>query len=247
MQGDMGYDDVLTQGQVEVVRAEADKQVYLENPVNMRYSWTVLSFILLCYIANQWQRAYISTAYNFEYKDAQTDPYYCLKAAIPNFTNSKYSILAGPAFTVLFAVLVLFTGIATDNFNRKVQLTIACILWSLCTALSGLADTFGTLLFLRMGLGIFQAFCGPAAYSLITDYFPPEKRTTANAVYSLGIYIGFALTNFSILLLDAVGWRRTYAIIGIVGMLSGFVSFFVIKEPPRGRFDPKQKPKVEPV
>jgi len=76
---------------------------------------------------------------------------------------------------------------------------------------------------------------------LITDYFPPEKRTTANAVYSLGIYIGFALTNFSILLLDAVGWRKTYFIIGIIGMASGFVAFFVIREPPRGRFDAKVK------
>lgn len=96
-----------------------------------------------------------------------------------------------------------------------------------------------------MGLGVFQAFCGPPAYSLITDYFPPEKRTTANAVYSLGIYIGFALTNFSILLLEAVGWRKTYFVIGIMGMVSGLISFFVIMEPPRGRFDPNKKPEPE--
>lgn len=107
-------------------------------------------------------------------------------------------------------------------------------------------NTFTSLLLLRMGLGIFQAFCGPPAYSLITDYFPPEKRTTANAVYSLGIYIGFALTNFSILLLEAVGWRNTYFVIGIVGMVSGLLGFFVIMEPPRGRFDPKKKVEPEP-
>jgi len=63
-------------------------------------------------------------------------------------------------------------------------------------------------------------------------------------VYSLGIYIGFALTNFSILLLEALGWRHTYVVIGITGMASGLISFFVIMEPPRGRFDPKKK--VEP-
>ena len=57
----------------------------------------------------------------------------------------------------------------------------------------------------RILMGLFQSFTGAPAYSLIADYFPPERRTFANSVYSLGIYIGQSLSSLTIILINLVG------------------------------------------
>ena len=66
----------------------------------------------------------------------------------------------------------------------------ACLFWSSLTFFNGFATNYFELVLIRIGLGIAQSFCGTPSYSLISDYFPPEKRTTANSIYSIGIYIG---------------------------------------------------------
>jgi MFS family permease len=96
---------------------------------------------------------------------------------------------------------------------------------------------------MRILLGLFEACLGPPAYSLITDFFPPEKRTVANSVYSFGIYIGASLANLTILLIDRLGWRLTYFCVGLFGVGVGLLGVIVILEPPRGRFEPKKEVK----
>eukprot|EP00965_Chrysotila_dentata_P160173 5289608-Pleurochrysis_carterae.AAC.3 len=54
-----------------------------------------------------------------------------------------------------------------------------------------------------------QAFCSPAAYPMIADRFPPWRRATANAVYTSGLYLGYALASLSVLFSKAIGWRAT--------------------------------------
>jgi len=83
----------------------------------------------------------------------------------------------------------------------------------------------------RIGLGIFEAGTGPPAYSLIADYFPVEKRTTANSVYSLGIYIGQALSSLTTLLINNLGWQWAFIIIGIIGVCFGVIGAILIREP----------------
>ena len=90
-----------------------------------------------------------------------------------------------------------------------------------------------------MLLGFFEAFCGPPAYSLIVDYFPPEIRTTANAVYAFGIYVGNALSNLTIIIIKLVGWRWTYFITGVFGIFIGILCLIFIPDPIRGRFEPR--------
>ena len=85
-------------------------------------------------------------------------------------------------------------------------------------------------------LGFFEAFCGPPAYSLICDYFPPEVRTTANAVYAFGIYIGNALSSMIIIMIANFGWRWAYGITGFVGIFIGFLVLIIVKDPIRGRY-----------
>ena len=94
-----------------------------------------------------------------------------------------------------------------------------------------------------MMLGFFEAFCGPPAYSLIADYFPPEIRTTAIAVYNLGIYIGNALSSLIVIIIATFGWRKAYIITGIIGIGFAILCMLFVVDPIRGRFEPR-KPKV---
>ena len=63
-------------------------------------------------------------------------------------------------------------------------------MWSTFTAGCGLVTNFAQLLLMRIGVGVGEASLSPAAYSLITDYFPPERRSTAQGIYATGIFIG---------------------------------------------------------
>ena len=109
--------------------------------------------------------------------------------------------------------------------------------WSASTLLSGLIDNFYLLYVWRAMLGIFEAPFSPSAYSIIADYFPPEKRGTANSFYNGAIYLGGALSSLSVVLINAVGWKITFAMIGIIGIGCGFLALFIVREPERGRFD----------
>lgn len=95
-----------------------------------------------------------------------------------------------------------------------------------------------------MFLGVFEAFAPPAAYSMVADYFPPEKRTTANAVLSLGIFVGAGLASITTIMIGWIGWRKTYFIVGCFGIVFGIIALIFVRDPPRGRFDPK---KAEPI
>ena len=88
-------------------------------------------------------------------------------------------------------------------------------------------------------LGFFEAFCGPPAYSLIVDYFPPEVRTTANAVYAFGIYVGSGLSSIINIMIFELGWRWTYAITGFIGVAIGCIILLIVKDPIRGRYEPR--------
>jgi MFS family permease len=81
--------------------------------------------------------------------------------------------LAGAAFTVSFAVFGIFGGVISDRFNRRNIICLSCVLWSLCTFFSGYIDSFPLMFVLRFFLGLFEAFFGPAAYSIISDFYHP--------------------------------------------------------------------------
>ena len=203
-------------------------------------SWTVLMVLLLAQVSNQWQRFMISTAYNYTMPDGEPDdPYYLMKLDIPGFTSSKYGLLSGVLFTSLFSVTVLFSGVMSDNCSRRLLLAFAAMLWSVTSLTTAISQTYSEIAASRMMLGFFEAFCGPPAYSLIVDYFPPEVRTTANAMYAFGIYVGNALSSMIIVMIGAVGWRWAYAITGFVGIFIGLLVLIIVKDPIRGRFEPR--------
>jgi len=186
----------------------------------------------------------IGPAYYFKADGKESDPKYNLSVAIPNFSDAKYGLLAGPTFTLVYATLILFTGTLADNYSRRLIFSIAAILWSFTSIGTSFSHTLLFISLNRMMLGVFEAFAPPAAYSMIPDYFPPEKRTTANAVLSLGIFVGAGLASITTIIIGSIGWRKTYFLIGCVGIILGIVALIFIKDPIRGRFDPK---KAEPI
>ena len=96
-----------------------------------------------------------------------------------------------------------------------------------------------------MALGFFEAFIGPSAYSLIADYFPPEIRTTAIGLFAFGIYIGVALSSLIVIMITYLGWRLAYAVTGLIGVFIGILCLLFIKDPIRGRYEPRVAKKEE--
>jgi MFS family permease len=111
-----------------------------------------------------------------------------------HITDTQVSLLIGFSFAVFYTFFGIPIGRLTDVFSRRTIIAIGLVLWSLLTAGCGLADTFTQMLLLRMGVGVGEAALSPAAYSLITDYFPPKRLATAISVYSMGIYVGSGLS-----------------------------------------------------
>lgn len=153
--------------------------------------------------------------------------------------DAQLGVLGGLAFALLYCTMAIPVAIWADRGRRTLILTVAISLWSLFTALCGLATTFVQLFLMRIGVGIGEAGAVAPSYSLIADYFPPEKRARALSIFHLGLPLGSAL---GLLLGGYVaaqwGWRAAFVLIGIVGVAFAPVLWFTIREPVRGACDP---------
>jgi MFS family permease len=98
----------------------------------------------------------------------------------------------GTAFTLLYALVGLPLGRLADSFSRTRILSIGVLVWSLLTATSGVCKNFSQLFVVRLGVGLGEASCAPAASSLIGDLFPAHKRSNALSIFMLGLPIGIA-------------------------------------------------------
>ena len=119
-------------------------------------------------------------------------------------SDTQLGLLTGFAFAIFYVTLGLPIARYADRNNRKNVVAISLSVWSLMTALSGFVGNYWQLLLARIGVGIGEAGGSPPAHSIISDYFPPEKRATTLSIYSMGIYIGIL---FGFL---AGGWLDQY-------------------------------------
>lgn len=150
----------------------------------------------------------------------------------------ELGLLSGPAFGLVYAFSALAMAYLAER-HARVTIVGACLaLWSGMTALCGLAQGFWGMFLCRMGVGIGEAGCAPASQSLISDYFPPQRRATAISIHALGIpvgvLVGAALCGW---LATTYGWRTAFMCVGVPGVLVAFVVKFVLREPPRGYSD----------
>jgi len=150
-------------------------------------------------------------------------------------SDLQLGLLTGFAFAVFYVTLGIPIARFADKANRKNIIAISLTIWSAMTALSGMAQNFVQLLLARMGVGIGEAGGSPPAHSMISDYYPEEKRATALSVYSMGIYIGILMGYlFGGWLDEFIGWRNSLLILGLPGILYAIFFYFTVKEPPRG-------------
>ncbi len=189
------------------------------------YAWYVLAILTLVYTFNFVDRQII----------AIVSP--AIKEEL-GLSDSMLGLLKGLAFAVLYTTLGMPIAWLADRWNRVSIVSIALAVWSAFTALSGLASTAMQLALARVGVGIGEAGGSPPSHSLISDYFPKEKRSTALSIYSLGIPFG---QMFAFLaggwVLENLGWRNAFFIVGIPGILLAIVLKLTVKEPVRGAQD----------
>lgn len=189
------------------------------------YAWYVLAILTIVYTFNFVDRQII----------AIVSP--AIKEEL-GLSDSMLGLLKGLAFAVLYTTLGIPIAWLADRWNRVNIVTIALAVWSAFTALSGLATNAMQLALARVGVGIGEAGGSPPSHSIISDYFPKEKRSTALSIFSLGIPFG---QMFAFLaggwVLENLGWRNAFFIVGIPGIILAVVLKLTVKEPIRGAQD----------
>ncbi len=163
-------------------------------------------------------------------------------------SDSQLGFLYGTAFAVFYALFGIPLGKLADVWLRGRLVALGLTLWSTMTALSGLAVNFSQLALARIGVGVGEASASPAAYSMLSDYFPREQRGMALAIYSSGIYVGGGL---ALAIGGEVvdwwrtaypdgdapfglrGWQVAFFVVGLPGLLLALVCAF-LREPIRG-------------
>lgn len=141
--------------------------------------------------------------------------------------------LLSTAFTLLYAFVGIPFGRLADTVSRKRILSAGVFAWSVLTAASGIAQSYWQIFLLRLGVGVGEASCAPAATSLISDMFPAEKRARAMSVFMLGLPVGIALSFFvSGTIARDYGWRYAFLAAGIPGVILAVLALF-INEPAR--------------
>lgn len=143
-------------------------------------------------------------------------------------------LLGGPAFAILYTLMGLPIARAAERNNRITIIAIGAAVWSAMTAACGFAGNFTQLVLARIGVGIGEAACVPASQSVITDYFPANRRATALSVWSLGIPIGSMLAAVGGSWLVAnFDWRSAFWLLGAPGIAVAIVFKLTVREPPR--------------
>jgi MFS family permease len=155
-----------------------------------------------------------------------------------HLSDTQLGLLSGFTFAIFYVTLGIPIASVADKRNRRNIVAMSLSLWSIMTALSGRARNFIQLLLARIGVGVGEAGGSPPAHAMISDYFPPEKRSTALSVYSTGIYIGI-LIGFLMggYLNQHLGWRTAFLVLGIPGVIFSLLFLATVKEPRRGATD----------
>lgn len=153
-------------------------------------------------------------------------------------TDSQLGLLTGVAFAVFYGVLGVPLGRLADRINRKWLLSACLSLWSLMTLMSGFAANFAQLLLMRIGVAVGEAGCTPTAHSMLSDLFPPRRRSMAFGVYAIGPPLGIIVGSLAGgWVAQELGWRAGMIAVGAPGLLLALLLLATTREPVRGRFD----------
>ncbi len=178
-------------------------------------------------------------------------------------SDTQYSLLAGFAFALFYAVMGLPLARLADRTSRRGLIAAGIVVWSMMTALCGVAKGFWGLFFARVGVGVGEAALSPAAYSIISDYFPKGSLAKALSMFTVGVTIGSGLAYMIggqvvayVDALDSVmlpwlgeteGWQLTFFIVGLPGLLIAALMATVREPERRGRIVSPDAPEAAGV
>jgi len=164
------------------------------------------------------------------------------------FTDTQLGMLTGFAFAIFYATFGIPIARLADRRSRVAILSVCTALWSLMTAACGLAGNFVHMLLARVGVGVGEAGCVPSSHSLLSDYFPPERRAFALGVFQAGGGLGVMVGLMSAgILADTIGWRWAFPVVGLPGILFAVVAWLTIREPRRGGMEGRSREEVAPM
>ena len=212
------------------------------------YAWYALFVLVIVYIVNFVDRQILSILVGDIKRDL-------------GVSDAQIGFLYGTAFAVFYALFGIPLGRLADSWYRGRLMAIGLAFWSSMTAFSGFANSFAMLAAARVGVGIGEASASPAAYSMISDNFPKERRATALSIYSSGLYIGGALSlpigglvvsrwttaypDPATAPLGLAGWQAAFLAVGLPGLLLA-LWVLTLREPLRGASDGHPQPVVRP-
>ena len=157
-----------------------------------------------------------------------------------SLSDSELGIVGGLAFAAFYATFGLPLARVAERVNRVGLIAVCVTVWSAMTVLCGSVHSYWQLLLFRMGVGIGEAGFTPTVVSLISDYFPPNRRATIYSIIILAVPIAsFIAGSLGGWISENYGWRMVFFVIGGPGLLLGFLVWFTLKEPPRGHSDGK--------
>jgi MFS family permease len=158
------------------------------------------------------------------------------------FTDTQLGALGALPFALFYSLMGIPLGWLADRWYRVRLITIGLTVWSGLTMLSGMARGFWSLFAVRVGVGIGESSCAPAAQTILSDYFPPAKRSTILAAFNCGVPIGHGLGLFlGGYIAQHWGWRWAFYMLGIPGLLLAFM-VARLREPIRGQMEDTPRP-----
>lgn len=203
--------------------------------ISTRYAWYVVLVLMVCYTLSFVDRQILSLLVGPIKHDLA-------------ISDTRIGVLQGLAFAVFYTLAGLPIGRVVDTYGRRNPIAAGIFLWSLMTAACSAAKSFWTLFLARIGVGVGEATLSPAAFSLISDYFPKEQLGLAISVYTMGIFIGSgvalavggtvvdAVVRMPALHLPILGivatWRLSFLLVGIPGLLVVLL-VYTVREPLR--------------
>lgn len=210
------------------------------------YAWYVVGILVL--------------AYTFSFIDRQiltlmVDP---IRETL-QISDTQLSLLHGFAFAIFYSIMGIPIGRLVDSRRRTTIIAAGVAVWSIMTAVCGLARNFTQLFVARIGVGIGEAALSPGAYSMISDYFPPHQRPRALSLYISAAYVGAGIAIIAggaligimpPLDLPIVGhlepWQGLFLVVGLPGLLVALI-VLTLREPLRTGVKPGLPPSFAEV
>lgn len=185
--------------------------------MNSLFRWWLVFLLFLGTFINALDRASLSTAAPYMIKELHMDP-------------GMMGIVLS-AFFWSYLVMNIPTGSLSDKYGAKTVLGWCAVLWSVCSALTGMARDFSHVIMARIGVGVGEAASFPVNAKVVNNNFPSEERGTAIGWYTAGLRLGFAATPIIMaFLIKNWSWRDAFYVTGVGSLVWVVLWYFTYKE-----------------